>query len=154
MADFKWNCKCSPLLTCSWCHNHIHSVMTASCVGAAAAGCLGSGCDWRYLRGCQQQIQADGLWMRQVSTFSCDGKETCACVCSKIVAHVVCVSSVRTCQFLFAKTCLVCACVIRQVGRNVSCSLSSLSFFALCFSVCTSLSYDLAQFLIFFSFFF
>lgn len=38
----------------------------ASCVCPAVAGCLGSGCDWWHLCGCQQQVQADGLWLRQV----------------------------------------------------------------------------------------
>lgn len=83
-------------------------------MGAATAGRLGGRCDRRYLRGCQQQIQADGLRLRQVSMFRWDGKETWACVGSVCS----CVSSVRTCGFLFANTCLVCARVIQQVGRN------------------------------------
>lgn len=87
--------KRNPLLTCPRSHNHIHSVMTASCVGAAAAGCLGGRCDRRYLRGCQQQIQADGLWLCQVSALSRGGGGNLA-MC---FAPAVCVSSVRTCQF-------------------------------------------------------
>lgn len=40
------------------------------CVCAAAAGRLGSRCDWRHLRGCQQQVQTDGLWLCQVRVCS------------------------------------------------------------------------------------
>lgn len=108
------------------------------CVCPAAAGCLGSRRDWWHLCGCQQQVQTDGLWLCQVRI--CNYPSVCifavqwweenfgvrlfASVCYRDwLLSMWCVSSVRICQFVFAKAYLVCACAICQVGRNFSSSL-------------------------------
>lgn len=111
--------------------------MTASGVAAAAAGCLGGRCDWRYLRGCQQQIQADGLWLRQVSTFSCDAKETWPCVCIDVFQSL-CVQC-ENLPVLFAKTCLVCACV-NPPGWQEFLLLSANLYFVLFWFFCVCFS--------------
>lgn len=60
----------SSLNACCWPatdFTHTFVIQTClACVCPAAAGRLGSRCDWRYLRGCQQQVQTDGLWLCQV----------------------------------------------------------------------------------------
>ena len=125
-----------------------------SCVCAAASGRLGSRCDRWHLCCCQQQVQTDGLWLCKVCACShlCDDivanmmrrKLWHVCFCVYVlqrlfVVHVVCVSSVRTCQSVFAKTYLVCACVICQVGRNFFSSLFPALLLPSYSVVCTSM---------------
>ena len=59
------------------------------CVRAAAAGRLGSRRDWWHLRGCQQQIQTDGLWLCQVGAHNSLSFSLSAhpCLCNTVMGR-------------------------------------------------------------------